>query len=76
MIYAKLTCAYAQLVMARYNVNKRLKKNLTSYKMAIKLCTPAEIEDHLETLKILLLYRPSGYCPKRQPVLQLFALRT
>ena len=26
--------------------------------MAIELCTPAEIEDHLETLKILLLDLP------------------
>ena len=26
--------------------------------MAIKLCTPAEIEDHLETLKIFLLDLP------------------
>jgi len=41
------------------NINKRyLKKtefhSVTSYKMAVELCTPAEIEDHLKTLKILL----------------------
>src|SRR5882672_8728951 len=45
-----------------YNYKQRLKNpefhSATSYKMAVEFCTPAEIEDHLETLKFLFLCLP------------------
>ena len=50
--------SYLRQNISTDEVNIFFKKNLSLSQMPIELCTPAEIEDHLETLKILLLDLP------------------